>query len=227
MGQMSQGKFEKSRVTKQRILDAAIRLFLEEGYDKATMRNIAKEARLAPGATYYHFKSKEHIIFYYYERSYEEQLEKVEEVLRSQTELKARIAGTVKAHLEIARPYHQISKILFKVAADPSHPLSPFSKESKSTREKDVVVFREVTAGASDRIPKSIGEKLPELLWLFKMVMILFWVYDSSPDQGNTFRLIDRSAELISRLVQLSNLPMAKGLLDSVVDMIFEFKPFT
>lgn len=44
------------------ILDAAKRLFTEEGYAQATMRRIAAEVGVSPTALYLHFADKEAIL---------------------------------------------------------------------------------------------------------------------------------------------------------------------
>lgn len=50
-------------VTVEKILEAAKRLFLENGYDNTTIQDIADELDgLTKGAVYHHFKSKEDII---------------------------------------------------------------------------------------------------------------------------------------------------------------------
>ncbi len=86
--------------------------FLKQGYEKTTMRAIAKAVGLAPGAAYYHFEAKEHIIQAFYEMSYEEHLPEVERVLAGEKGLKERIAGVTQAHMKIAERYHAISKVL-------------------------------------------------------------------------------------------------------------------
>ncbi|MEG1661205.1 MAG: helix-turn-helix domain-containing protein, partial [Clostridiales bacterium] len=43
---------------KDTILDVAIRLFLEQGYYKSTMRQIAAEADVSLGLVVYHFGTK-------------------------------------------------------------------------------------------------------------------------------------------------------------------------
>lgn len=48
--------------TKERILDAALRLFDEKGYAGATMRDIAKAAGLTEGALYRHYAGKEALL---------------------------------------------------------------------------------------------------------------------------------------------------------------------
>ena len=217
-------KQQKADKTRQKILDVALELFLKHGYEKSTMREIAKAAGLAPGAAYYHFDSKEHLIQAYYERSYEEHLPIVEKVLEREKELKKRLAGAVKAHMQIAESYHGISKALFATAVNPDHPLSPFSRESKDVRDKNIEVFRKVLEGTSMPIPEKLKTRLPEILWMFKMGMILYWVYDKSPRQRKTFQLVDQSCVLIARLIQLSNLPILKGFSEQFVQMFYKYK---
>ena len=48
--------------SKQNIRDIAIRLFNEQGYDKVSLRDIAREAGIAIGSLTYHFKRKEDLL---------------------------------------------------------------------------------------------------------------------------------------------------------------------
>lgn len=52
----------KAEQTRNAILGAAARLFRDEGYDAATLRRIAKSARMEAGSVYYHFDSKDAIL---------------------------------------------------------------------------------------------------------------------------------------------------------------------
>lgn len=54
-------KLKKGEITRQTIEDAAIELFMEQGYHATSMRQIAKRANLALGGIYNHFKSKDEI----------------------------------------------------------------------------------------------------------------------------------------------------------------------
>lgn len=219
----------KAEQTKKTILETAMQLFLKEGYETATMREIAKRAGMSPGATYYYFPSKEHIIQHYYEEGYREQLAAAQNVLATEKSLEARLAGVVRAHMEVAAPYHSISRILFKTAADPAHPISPFSIESKELRDENVAMFVQVIEGSDTSfsgVPKKFRDRLPELLWLYKMGIILYWVHDRSPNQEKTFRLIDVSAGLIAKIVAASKLPGIKTIVSKGVDMFDMFKPY-
>ncbi len=48
--------------TRQDILDAALTLFAEQGYDKTSLREIAEQVGVTKAALYYHFPSKEQIL---------------------------------------------------------------------------------------------------------------------------------------------------------------------
>ncbi|WP_430460574.1 TetR/AcrR family transcriptional regulator [Thalassolituus sp. LLYu03] len=54
--------------TKERILDASLHLFNEQGERKVTTNHIAAHLEISPGNLYYHFKNKQAIIFALFER---------------------------------------------------------------------------------------------------------------------------------------------------------------
>ena len=56
MDEVTQTRGERTR---QIVLDAAYGLFIEQGYAATSMRQIAKQAGLAPGSIYNHFTSKD------------------------------------------------------------------------------------------------------------------------------------------------------------------------
>ena len=56
--------------TKDRILDAALIEFAGEGYFKTTMDRLAERAGVAKGTLYWHFKSKEGLLFAAIDRQY-------------------------------------------------------------------------------------------------------------------------------------------------------------
>ncbi len=58
---MEKEKTKKGEVTRLAIEDAAIQLFLEQGYHATSMRQIADQAGLALGGIYNHFASKDEI----------------------------------------------------------------------------------------------------------------------------------------------------------------------
>jgi AcrR family transcriptional regulator len=53
---------EKPGSTRERILEIALELFTEQGYDKTSLQNIADRLGTTKAALYYHFKSKSAIL---------------------------------------------------------------------------------------------------------------------------------------------------------------------
>ncbi|MBK9928116.1 MAG: TetR/AcrR family transcriptional regulator [Anaerolineales bacterium] len=52
---------QRSEETRTKILDAAIKLFSNNGYNKASVDDICAEAGISKGAFYHHFKSKQEL----------------------------------------------------------------------------------------------------------------------------------------------------------------------
>jgi AcrR family transcriptional regulator len=59
---------EPLKSTRERILDVALDLFLDKGYDKTSLREIAEQLGFSKAALYYHFASKEDIFMALHER---------------------------------------------------------------------------------------------------------------------------------------------------------------
>jgi TetR/AcrR family transcriptional regulator, cholesterol catabolism regulator len=55
-------QFQQGGAKRQQILEAAALVFRRKGYDRATLRDIAKEAGLLRGSLYYHIRSKEELL---------------------------------------------------------------------------------------------------------------------------------------------------------------------
>jgi AcrR family transcriptional regulator len=206
--------------TRQLILETALRLFRERGYAETTMRAIATEAGVAVGNAYYYFDSKEHLIQGFYDRNQAAHRIAAEPVLAREREFAARLRGVLHAGIDVNAPYHSFAATFFKTAAEPSSPLSPFSSESSPARDAAIAIFREVVDGSSAKLDAELRKELPELLWLGWMGVVLFWVYDKSPDQRRTRRLIDGAVPLMDRLVALSRLRVVRPALRQILALI-------
>jgi AcrR family transcriptional regulator len=54
------------------IVDAAIKIYLEEGYDKLSLRGIAQAISYAPGTIYLYFKDKQELFYAMHQRAFKE-----------------------------------------------------------------------------------------------------------------------------------------------------------
>jgi len=220
------GASTKSEQTRALILETAMRLFQERGYDKTTMRAIAQEAGVSVGNAYYYFAGKEHLIQGFYDRIAAEHQVAVREVLARENDLEARLAGVLKAWLDIAQPYHEFAVQFFKNAADPDSPLSPFSPESEHARVEAVSVHREVLRGATrTKVPEELRDVLPELMWLSQMGLVLYWIFDRTEGRERSYRLAERGAKLTARGVSLARFRVLRPLVREVHELFTDFLP--
>jgi AcrR family transcriptional regulator len=217
-------KTDKGQQTRAAILEAALEMFRERGYEQATMRAIADRAGVALGNAYYYFHSKEHLIQAFYGRTHQEHLTASEAVLAKERDLKARLFGVMRTKIETVEPYHQFAGKLFKTAADPHSPLNPFSNESDAVRQESIAVFAEVVTGSKTNVPKDLMADLPYMLWLYHMGIILFWIHDSSPRRARTYRLLSLTVDLMVKLIGVASNPLMRPLRTSAVRLMAELR---
>ena len=117
----------RAEQTRTAIVEAALRLFRDTGYDATTMRAIAREAGVSTGSAYYYFGSKEELIQEFYARSHAEHAAACQAVLDTETEFAPRVQGTLRALIDVMAPYHPFAANFFMHAAEPCYQLSPFS----------------------------------------------------------------------------------------------------
>jgi AcrR family transcriptional regulator len=214
----------KGDVTRAKILEAALRLFFERGFEGTGMRAVAEKAGVSLGNAYYYFESKDHLVQGFYTRTHEEHLDKVRPVLEREAGLKERLAAVLVTKLETAEPYHDFAGHLFKTAADPRSPLNPFSAESEPVRKEATALMAEVVEGAKAKVPEDLREELPDLLWLYEMAIILFWIHDDSEGRVRSMRLIDRTVELVTRLISLASFPLMRPLRKTTLKLLEDLR---
>ncbi|MEU9707243.1 TetR family transcriptional regulator [Streptomyces sp. NPDC047967] len=215
----------KSEQTRTLILETALRLFAERGYDRTTMRAIAQEAGVSVGNAYYYFSSKEHLVQGFYDRIAAEHATAIRPVLEGDRDLTVRIRGVLLGWLDVAEPYHRFAAQFFKNAADPDSPLSPFSEDSSAARDAAISIHERCIAGADVKSDPELAPLLPQLMWLMQMGLVLFWVYDRSEGAERSRRLVERTAPIAARAIALSRFRVLRPLVRQIHGLLVEFLP--
>ena len=209
----------KGERTRERILESALELFREHGYDATTMRMIAEAAGVSLGNSYYYFPSKDHLVRAFYWRVYEDRVAAVADRLADERDLLRRLRIAVRGLLDVVGPYHNGSATMFRTAADPSSPLNPFSASSAPTHQASIAFLREVSSSDA-HLPRDVAPVLPHLLNLYELGVILFWVHDRSTEQRRSYELVEDSTEAIVRLLSLSTMPGLRVVRRAARDML-------
>jgi AcrR family transcriptional regulator len=210
----------KAEETGRRILEAALTLFRETGFDAATMRDIAAKAQVATGAAYYYYPSKDAIVLDFYRRACEEMRPQVEAALESTTGLESRLRALIQVKLDHFAPNRGVLRALLRSGADPAHPLSPFSAETKEIRDIDLAWFGDVLVDCGMKVPRDLEPHLPGVLWFFQMGVIFFWVIDDSARQARTARLLPIATKNLAALLRLSALPFMRPVRKTALEVI-------
>jgi AcrR family transcriptional regulator len=206
--------------TRSAIIDAALGLFEEVGYDATTMRAIADRAGVSVGNAYYYFASKEQLIQGFYDRAAELHLRASEQRLGDITDLGERLYAHLDLWFDEMGRYHEFAASFFRSAADPTSPLSPFSPESSLARQVALDRWKDVVDDSDAELPDDVRQQLPDLLWLFHMGLILFWVHDRSPEQIATRLAVARTVPLIVKAIGLVDVPELRSLIDDLLSLM-------
>jgi AcrR family transcriptional regulator len=206
--------------TRRKIYEAAMEMFREKGFEETTMRDIAAKAGVALGGTYYYFSSKDAIVLAFYHEMQDASRAVVSDELADKKKLKERIRAVLDPRLKLLEPNRKFCAALFRHAPDGSDPLSPFSEETRLIRDAAIEQMRIAVEGGDVKIPADLKPRLPYLLWLYQMALIMFWLYDRSPNQEKTQKLMDKSLGLLVNLLRVSSLPLMRPLRKTVLELV-------
>ncbi len=205
----------KSEQTRRLLIDTALRLFTEQGYEKTTMRAIALAAGVSVGNAYYYFRSKDDLIHELYRSLQDEHRLLALPQIREGHNLGENLKVILATGLETMAPYHAFGVHFLRDAMAPNR-----RADAAVGRGKSIALFRQAVATARPQPPLAIRDDLPELLWLMYMGVTLFWVYDRSPGQARSRRLAAGLAPLVAKLVILSRLPVVRNIVEDVVHLL-------
>ena len=188
------------------------------------MREVAQAAEVATGAAYYYFDSKDAIVSAFYEQAQLELAPLLEAKLARSKTLESRLRTIILQKFEYFAPNRKLLGAL-SAHADPEKPLSPFSRETAHVRVADLKYFERIVNESKVKLPADIQPYLPRLLWLYQMGLLLFWVYDASPDQRRTLALFEGTLKMLVLTLRLASFPLlrpmhrlAAGLLKTVYE---------
>lgn len=197
--------------TKSLILEKALEMFREQGFEAATIRDIAKSANVATGAAYYYFPSKEAIVAAYYTHVQEMHEAKVRELILGKKDLRERLGIVIHSKLDILKEDRRFLGALFRYVGEPDHPLAVFGKGTASQRAHSVSIFRE--ALADTEVSDELRQLLPWALWMMHLGAILFFIYDQSAEQRRTHTLANGVLDLVTQFLKLMSAPVIRTFL--------------
>lgn len=211
----------KAELTRAHLLATALGVFRQRGLEATTMRDLAAAADASLGSAYYYFPSKEAIIQAYYDDVQAEHARRLAATFadgHGRLDLNARLRAAFHLKLDILRGDRKLLGALFRYTGEPCHPLSALGEGTRRNRRESIAVFQ--TAIGNERLPEDIRALLPTALWALHMAILLYFIYDDSPEQQRTRSLVDSVLSLLVRVLSLAKLPMLKPVRGKVLTIL-------
>jgi AcrR family transcriptional regulator len=214
---------QKALDTRQLIFETALKLFIEKGYEQTTMREIAANAETSLGLTYRYFSSKEELVVELYRRDAQRCAERAAALETG--EMAARFDVLMRGILEDVTPRRFAYDGFFGAAMNPRSPVGVLSERMGSLRREVRDTFIRVVQESSDA-PKNAEQatNLGSLLYVAHLLILLFWISDSTPNFRATEQLLVFSRDTLGLIRGALILPpISKGIqrMTGIVEQIF------
>lgn len=200
------GLTPKARRTRTKILEAALALFAEKGYEATTMREVATAAGTSLGLAYRYFASKEEFALALYGRLAEEFRGWAAEELSEGT-VAERFEEAMSAKLLQVTPYREPLGALMTSALNPNSGIAVLGESTTGIREISGGVFLEVVRGASDAPNEKQQRELGATLNALHLAVLLYWFHDKTSEARATRDLVRSIREALRYLRPALRLP--------------------
>lgn len=159
--------FKSLKVEKQeRIINAAIKEFVQSGFDKASTNEIVKEAGISKGSLFNYFNNKKDLYFYLIEHSVQV-IERIYDLIDlNEPDIFIRLEKLGFKKLEIQRKYPQVFDFLFSLTQEES------DEVRKEIKQKIDSIFNQGLALVYEKIDYS---KFRDDIDIQKAIEILTW----------------------------------------------------
>src|SRR5262245_61657425 len=162
-----------------RVLEAALEVFAERGYEATTFKHIAAKAGLAVGLTCRYFPVKEMLALALYDRLAEQFEAWVTEL--PEGSLAVRFEAAMRAKLALIEPHRRVLGSLVARALDPEARESVLGPTAEVVRSKVSGIFSLVVRGASDAPPPGEAARIARALYGLHLALVFVWTQDRSP----------------------------------------------
>ena len=96
----------------KRILDAAVRVFAEEGFHNAKIEDVAREAEVAHGTVYLYFESKDDLLISIFRENIRELTEYVKSEVQKETNAEDKLGKMIALQIELVETNPELTELM-------------------------------------------------------------------------------------------------------------------
>lgn len=205
---------QDKQLTKVRILAAAVDVITIRGFKNATMREIAKEAKVGDATIYNYFPTKEKLLYGYCEYVQQEVMLELKTISNfHEYTLQEQLQQLVETNLRLWLPAREFLQQVFELSF--GAPVVGFThiEETKRLFTAMVVDMLDAAIEAGEIPEQPYRELLPRLFWDYANGILAYWLKDNSEGFANTTQVIDRSMEIITAILKT-------GMVGKMLDLV-------
>lgn len=177
--------------TRRRILEAAKRLFAEQGFEATTTRDLAAAAEIASGTLFNYFATKEAIVGCLASEAVEAAAADFAKQSRQAASLEEDLFAHLAAGLRRLKPLRKHLPSLLQTSLSPLADASSAEGASLRAAHLDAVARLAERHGRGELSPVAL-----QLYWTLYTGVLAFWANDRSPKQEDTLALVDQSLNM-------------------------------
>jgi AcrR family transcriptional regulator len=208
----------KGSATRARIVDTAVRLFAERGYEATTMRAIAVEAGCSLGLAYRYFSGKDALVLELYRRLADELAHDV--ASQAPGPLADRFGQAMQTLLLQMTPYRGALGALFGAALRPHASTSIFGADAASVRESAWRAHRALVVDASEQRLQALADDLATLLYGLQLGLVFFWLQDTSAGATRTSEFLQLICDTLRLAPTALRLPPVARLVQRLARLL-------
>lgn len=159
------------------VLGAAAVQFAAHGYYGTRIREIAAAAGMTAGAIYFHIPTKQKLLLAVYEEGVRRISDRLETVLKEETNPVARIKAAIRTHLEMILEENAYARVIVRVVPSEIPEIAP---ELKRLRERYEAKFRALLHDLP--LPIDRDRKLARLILLGGLNWTPVWYHGTGTD---------------------------------------------
>ncbi len=209
---MKVSKKEKAK-TRKRILKAASDVIIEKGFKAASMREIARRAKVGDATIYNYFPTKEKLLYGYCEQKQDDvaaALKQIDDF--HEYSLREQLQQLAETELDLWLPDREFLAEVFELTF--YSPAASVVNLAETRRRFNRMVSDMIDAAIeAGEIPEQpYQDLLAPLFWDYFTGILAYWLKDDSEGFANTTQVVDRSVEMIALVLQTGMIGKALDL---------------
>ncbi len=205
--------------TRIRLLEAAVDVITEKGFDKASMREIAKRADVADATIYNYFSTKEKLLYGYCEYVQQQVMDELMAIEDfHEYSLRDQLHQMTETKLAKWLPAREFLQTVFAQTYAAPTTGNELLADTRALSKRMFIDLLDAAIEAGEIPEQPYQDLLPTLYWDYQTAILAYWLKDTSDNFANTTQLVDQSNEIVSQL-------LVGGIVGKTLDMFsFLFK---